>query len=254
LVASPGVAQDSPVFLTHYHIVPRLSTLHQTGGFGGFDWRYRLRGHYDLIRGLGWNLDSSDRLGWNPGAKFANAEIWGSLISDHPHPAVVLDVDQVLNLEGLRGEQLPVGAPFDVYQFKGKTEDGSAVNLLAAVIGPWMYLRGGTEPPVGSADFFQYHIRAAARPRPFADFNDDGRVDAADYVLLRKLGSSAGADAATFADWRQQVGEQAPDLGGFDSMLNSAMGSLGPPTTVPEPAVVGLATVGGILFACRRQR
>ena len=160
--------------------------MHQTGGFAGFDWRFRLLGKYDLVHG--------DAAGTR--AKFANAEIWGSRISDGPVTADVLDVDRVFNLAGLKGESVPVAAPFDVYRFTGETADGSSVNLFASVFGPWMYVRGGTQPPPGSADFFQYDIRMLARSRPFADFNDDGRVDGADYVLARKASATGIALAA----------------------------------------------------------
>ena len=178
LTAKCSVAQEPSEILDHYRLVPRLSTLHQTGGIAGIDLRYRLLGKYDFRHGTGWTAK----------AAFENAEIWGSIISDLPTPAYVIDVDQILNLEGLDGKALPVGAPFDVYQFRGLTSDGSSVELFAAVIGPWMYLRGATQPPPGSADYFTYHLRALARSGPFADFNGDGVVDAADYVVLRKHG------------------------------------------------------------------
>jgi hypothetical protein len=239
-------AQDlpHPESLTHYRIVPRLSVLRQTGGFGGFDLRYRVKGHYDLHQGVG-SLT---------GAKFENAEVWASPLSHDPTVAMVLDVDQIFNLEGLRGQLLPTAGLFRVYEFKGMTQHDEKVHLFGAVIGPWMYLRGGTMPPDGGADYFTYHLRAAARSRPFADLNDDGIVDAADYVLLRKLGGTAGVDGVTVADWTQQFGETAPDLNAFDLMLSSAIGSLGPSTAVPEPTAIGLILVGGVLLVGRRQR
>lgn len=242
--ASIGMAQVLPHSLVHYRIVPRLSTLHQTGGFAGVDWRYRVMGEYDLQRGA----TSATQV------SFENAEVWGSIISKDPTPAVVLDVDQVLNLEGLSGKVLPTMGPFPVYEFRGTTADESKVHLLGAVIGPWMYLRGETSPPAGGADYFTYHLRAAARSRPFADLNDDGAVNAADYVLLRKFGNATGSDDVTVADWFQQFGERAPDLDVLDGMLNSAIGSLGPAANVPEPAALGMAIVAGVLAICRRRR
>ena len=234
--------------LDHYRILPRHSTLQQTGGIAGFDLKYRLIGKYDLLHGVGWNSR----------AKFENAEIWGSQISDHPVPAIVIDVDEILNLERLHGEALPVGAPFDVYQFKGNTSDGSSVNLLGAVIGPWMYLRGGTQPPEGSADYFTYRIHALARSKPFADFNGDGRVDGADYVLHRKAadaGNAAALDDVTagagFAEWRQQFGETVPDLTAMDMMLSAAMGSS---AAVPEPASWALVFFSSVMLANRGRR
>jgi hypothetical protein len=246
------VAQGStgPTILQHYRVVPRHSTLRQTGGFAGVDWRYRVMGHYDFQHTIGWD-------GWSSSASFENAELWGSLISDGPVIAVVIDVDQVLNLEGLQGKQLQVAAPFDVYQFRGKTSDGSSVELFASLIGPWMYLRGGTQPPPESADYFVYQLQALARTGPFADFNSDGVVDTLDYVLLRKPGFSGGTDVAAgagFAEWRQQYGESVPDVSAMDAMLSGALAGYVSQSAVPEPASLSLAIGAGCLLARARRR
>jgi hypothetical protein len=242
--ASSGMAQDSPDSLVHFRVVPRLSIVHQTGGFPGVDWRWRLMGEYDLARGPNTVAQVA----------FKNAEIWGSLISKDAVPAIALDVDETFNLEGLNGRVLPTMGPFPVFEFRGTTEDDSKVHLLGAKIGPWMYLRGGVFPPDGGSDYFTYHMRAVARSRPFADLNDDGDVNATDYMLLRKFGNAAGLDGVTFADWRAQIGEKAPDLGMLDAMLNSAMGSLEPAANVPEPAAMGMILIGGVLLAGWRRR
>jgi hypothetical protein len=247
LTAKCSVAQDPSEILDHYRLVPRLSMLHQTGGIAGIDLRYRLLGEYDFRHGTSWTAK----------AAFENAEIWGSIISDLPTPAYVIDVDEILNLEGLNGEALPVGAPFDVYQFRGLTSDGSSVELLAAVIGPWMYLRGATQPPPGSADYFTYHLRALARSGPFADFNGDGVVDAADYIVLRRTGGAGGDEVtagAGFAEWRQLFGETVPDVTAMDAMMSAAVASLVTAAAVPEPACLSLAICGGFLIVCLRRR
>lgn len=246
LLATSIHAQDPAQILDHYRLLPRHSTLQQTGGIAGFDFKYRLIGEYDFARGP--SLSSP--------VKFKDAEIWGSQIADHPVPAMVLDVDQILNLEGLTGHKLVVAIPGDVYQFKGNTSDGSSVSLLATVIGPWMYLRGNTQPPPGSADFFSYRVQALARSRPFADFNDDGVVNGADYVSYRDSGG-AGASSITagagLAEWRQQFGETVPDIAKMDLMLTAALGSGG---AVPEPSscilVLGCTTV--LVAGSRRSR
>jgi len=248
-------AQDPPERLDHYRLVPRLSTLHQTGGIAGFDLRYRLLGKYDFRHGSGWTAEAS----------FENAEIWGSVLSDGPTPAYVIDVDEILNLEGLKGEALPVAGPFDVFQFTGETGDGSSVRLLAAVIGPWMYIHGGTRPPEGSADFFEYELRAVARSRPFADFNGDGVVDAADYTVMRNSGALSGGGAATgddltagagYAEWKAQFGERVPDFTAHDAMMNAAAAGLGAVSSVtaaPEPTSVSILVVGCLIGACLRR-
>jgi len=113
------------------------------------------------------------------------------------------------------------------------------VELLAAVTGPWMYHRGATQQPPDSADYFTYHLQALARSGPFADFNGDGVVDAADYAVLRKTGGTGSDDltaGAGFAEWRQQFGESVPDMTAMDAMMSAAMGSSVTVAAVPEPA------------------
>ena len=86
-------AQDPVDVLDHYRLVPRASTLHQTEGFAGVNQRYLLTGGYDFRHSR-----RPDAM-----ASFENAEIWGSIISDQPTPAFVIDVDEILNIEGLKG-------------------------------------------------------------------------------------------------------------------------------------------------------
>ncbi len=107
LLTTASQAQTPPEFLEHYRVLPRLSTLHESGGIAGVDWRYRLLGSYDFQHGIGWTGTAS----------FRNAEIWGSPLGSASRPRMWIDVDQILNLEGLKGEALPVAAPFDVYRF-----------------------------------------------------------------------------------------------------------------------------------------
>jgi hypothetical protein len=247
LTAERASAQDPAEILQHFRLVPRLSRLHKTGGFAGVNERYRLMGEYDLSR----SNDAPRQ------ATFENAEIWGSLISDGPTPAVVIDVDEIFNLEGLRGTQLLVDSPFDIYRFTGELPDDSSVELFAALAGRWMYLHGGTEPPPGSADFFEYDIRALARRGAFADFNADGVVDAADYVLARDAGWSGGepeTSGAGLGDWRQQFGEAVPDVAKMETALSAAVASFVSSATVPEPACLGLVFAGGVLVAGLRRR
>lgn len=252
----PAYSQDGPLYLNRYFLVPRLSELERSGGFAGVHDVYRLIGRYDLVRGYAGPTDV-----YRGDAYFQDAEIWGSIISDRPHTLEVLDVDQLLNLESLVGEILPVAAPFDVYKFTGKIADGSSIELFASVFGPWMYLRGGTMPPPGSADYFQYQLHAVARTRPWADANGDGVVDAADYTLLRDAaGSGAGAvdglaAGVNLADWKEQFGERVPDFTMFDGMFDGAGSALAATSSAPEPATTVLLAVGALtIVAWRRHK
>lgn len=230
-----GQREGAPDLLWHYHVLPRYSVVHETGGFAGVDNRYRARGEFDFQRL--WNEGSFS-------AKFDDAEIWGSPISDGPVIAVVLDVDEVFNLEGLRGRLLPTMNPLaDVYEFRGEAPDSSFVHLYAYQRGPWMYLRGSTNPPPDTADFLQYEIRALARTRPWADANDDGRVDLGDYTILRD-NTGHWADGPTYGDWRAQFGETLPDMNEMEGALVSALSSAATVAAVPEPTAALLIAAG----------
>jgi hypothetical protein len=70
------------------------------------------------------------------------------------------------------------------------------------------------------------------------DFNNDGKVDAADYVVWRKTdGSDAG-----YNDWRANFGRTS----GSGSALGSA--------AVPEPSAVVLLAAVAAAFGCLRRR
>lgn len=268
IVAS--LAATSPaqtVSVDHYRFLPRLSVLNQSGGIGGFDVDFRVMGKFDFTVELG----PTDV--WPPQhvAKFTNVDAWAS----HPVLAYVLPLDQTLSLSGLTGWQLPVAAPFDVYQFDGTTQDGSTVKLIAAEIGPWLHLRGVTTPPPGSADFFEYELKAVARRRPFADFTQDDAVDNADLAKWSsRFGLKATAldalvqgdanedgvsDGADFLEWQRQAGEVAPALASLDAMVDAALATLAVNGTaslaaVPEPGSLGLLVIGiGCIVLRRRQ-
>jgi hypothetical protein len=244
VTAERSVAQTPS--LDHYRLLQRLSILHQEGGIAGIDQFYRLGGEYDFRHGAGPSA----------AAAFENADIWGNLISDGPTPPIVLDVDLNLNLEGLEGKRLPFGTHLDIYRFRGLTLNGSSIELYAATLGPWMYLHGDTVPPPESSDYFTNHLRALARSEPFADFNDDGVVDAADYVTLRKTGGSgAGLSAgAGFDEWRRQIGESVPDMSSLSAIVSAAAAGSGASSSVPEPASLSLLVCVGVLVASLPRR
>lgn len=229
--------------ISHYRFLPRLSILNETGGLYPRDVDYRVRGEFDFV-----TIDNPLTDAWGLQAKFENVDAWAS----HPMLAFVLDLDRTLNLSGLEGRQLPVAAPFDVFQFAGKTQDGAAVKLLAAQIGPWLRLRGETTPPVGSADMFTYRLHALAHRAPFADMNEDGAVDAADLAAWAKSTSPNGAD---FLAWQRQLGESAPSVEALDASLDAALASLGSAAgVVPEPGSAALATAAGAAWLAVRRR
>ena len=71
------------------------------------------------------------------------------------------------------------------------------------------------------------------------DFNDDGSVDAADYVVWRKTDNSP----AGYDEWRMNFGRTSGAASG------AALGG----AAVPEPASVVLLLAGVALISCRRR-
>jgi hypothetical protein len=82
------------------------------------------------------------------------------------------------------------------------------------------------------------------------DFNEDGKVDAADYVVWRKLGNNVlpndngvATSAERFNLWRANFGEMAGGGGGTGS------------GAIPEPgSLVLMITAGGLMSAIRPRR
>jgi hypothetical protein len=79
------------------------------------------------------------------------------------------------------------------------------------------------------------------------DYNEDGAVDAADYVVWRKNPDAFGGDPAGYNTWRTNFGTTAGGGAGT---------STGRSTTVPEPASILLAFMAAIAVTafCRLAR
>jgi Low-density lipoprotein receptor repeat class B len=76
-------------------------------------------------------------------------------------------------------------------------------------------------------------------PTPPGDYNQNGIVDAADYVVWRKSPDAFGGDPAGYDTWRSHFGQSA----GSGSALNA---------TVPEPATTWLFLIGMLVILSRR--
>ncbi len=228
LATAPALAQP-PDILRSYQFVPRRSTLEVQGGFAGLSLRLPIFGTFDFVTGFRYDFPSL-----NPYAAFMNVEATATNpLSSSPFS---FDIDDTLNLSGLEGVPLPVGAPFDVYRFEGTDGQDAPMELIVASLGRWLYMRGGNDP--GCCDFFQYEIRAIARQDSFPDFNNDAIVDSAD---LADWESHYGEDAAMAGDdflaWQRDLGSVAPTVEYFESLISAAFGGGSSPAsiTVPEP-------------------
>jgi hypothetical protein len=80
------------------------------------------------------------------------------------------------------------------------------------------------------------------------DTNDDGVVDAADYITLKQNFGTTGG-------WAQGNFDETGTVDWADlSTLTANMGSGGPaPATTPEPATLGLLAIGALAVIRRRR-
>lgn len=234
---TPRAEAQPPDRLTSYRFLLRHSTFKQTGGFAGWEIEAPIFGTFNFIEGFDTDVDPNGTPTLEPFAAFDEVRAWWL----HPAAFPGIGLDQTLNLSGLDGEPLPVGAPFDVYEFEGVEGQGEPMHLFAAKIGRWLYLRGENAPGPHTADFFNYEIRALARVRPFADLDNNDLVDGADIIMWRdhfgedavgdvdENGNTGGSD---FLALQRQQGEAVPDIAALDTTLAAVSDSI---TAVPEP-------------------
>jgi hypothetical protein len=116
--------------------------------------------------------------------------------------------------------------------------NSTVVNNASIVLGA-AYTVGGTHDLV-----FQYSVVTGATSNPTGDYNSDGRVDAADYVVWRKTNINGQQG---YADWRTNFG--ATGASGGPGTLNSGFvryvtSGIGAGAAVPEPAGVWLVGIG----------
>jgi hypothetical protein len=245
--AQHAQAGDADV-LRHYRFLSTQSSLEQHWiGLEPPDVIHPVFGTFDVL----FTEESSDP--WlGRSARFMNVQAY----AENPLTATpLIFLNDVLNLEELQGHQLPVAAPFDVYQFTGKTKDGSSVSLFSDILGDWFTLNGGTTLPDGQKFGVEYSIHALAHERPFADFNDDAVVDQLDLEMFQAhFGQPMASDSAALTDangdsamngfdffvWQHQAGEHPPTLSGA---INAA----------PEPSAAALALAAAALLLARKR-
>jgi hypothetical protein len=255
-------AASHPDILRNYRFIPSHSTVHVSGGFAGVDWDLQIAGKFGLVTGYQEGY-SCLAIGCPPPpthlpyAQFVDVD---AILYDPrilaPIPLPGWDLDETLNLSGLSGT-FQLGEPNRLF-FHGKDGQGQPIRLRALLRDRLIRIVGENDPvhrPDGSvcADCFGYKIDAVAHLIPHADFNLDGLVDAADYVVWRKAleHAGAGADASGGGDydlWRTDFGD-AIDLSELADLSLESGG-------VPEPTTAALFILGAMILRTwlRRRR
>jgi hypothetical protein len=243
---STAASADPPLLLRDYRFITDKSTVEVTGGFAGVDWPLNILGAFGLATGYNYvSSGPTDHAALEPFAEFTEVK---AILFDprraSPMPSPGWDLDETLNLSGLKGT---FTVPDDLY-FLGADGQGQAIRLEAAITGRLVHLTGGTSDP-RCCDMFRYKVDAWAHQLPWADFNADDRVDAADLTIWRQNfgtsvapGTSGDAngdgvvDAGDYTVWRDQMGES-------DGITVAGQAA------VPEPGTLVLTFIAILSFA-----
>lgn len=134
----------------------------------------------------------------------------------------------------------------------GSIQDRNAVVKIAS-LNLYLDLKfTGWEPGLGGG--YAYLRAEPPAPVPSGDYNGNGRVDAADYVLWRRTLGQTGVTNGSGADGNSNGeiddGDYTYWRARFDTLVNGA--SLDDAAAVPEPAAVLCVVYGcGLLIAMR---
>lgn len=239
-----------PDILRNFRLLPRHSTLTQTGGFAGVNVTYNLSGRFGLVTGYESGFTCA-AIGCPPPPLIPKADFIDVAIKallNHPAvDAAPIPLERFVDLESLNGTFHDPNRLI----FRGEDNQNAPFKLSANISGRIIHLVGRNDAPC--CDFFNYKIDAYAHLAPFADFNSDGSVDAADYAILRNhQGMTSGAtleqgdadgdgdvDHDDYAAWKHDLGFVLDDMLLFDQPTLQL--------AVPEPATLVLTAIA--LFA-----
>jgi hypothetical protein len=109
------------------------------------------------------------------------------------------------------------------------------------------YVIGFTSDAIANSPVQQLVVTAYAKVLPSGDYNNDGKVDAADYVIWRNtqghsvaVGTGADGDfngvvnSADYTVWRSNFGQQLASAAGLSNGSSSLLDN----SSVPEPSTI----------------
>jgi hypothetical protein len=258
MVLASSALADPPDILRDYRFVPAHSNVHVSGGSPGYNMDLSIAGRFGLVTGYDYEVSPTAHTPTLvPHAEFVDVKaILFNPLSAAPTPVPGWDLDKTLNLTGLKGT---FSDPSDLH-FSGSDGQGIPIQLEAVLRGPLLHLTGmNFLPPTcfTCTQYVGYKVDALAVTRPYADFNLDGVVDAADYAIWRENGGTAAdasfdqgdangdgvIDAADYVVWRRTLGPATSlsEFGGSNLAVN----------TVPEPATFALVLPAAMFLAWR---
>ena len=263
--AATAAAQNDGFEVTrHYRFLPRVSRLVEIDPVWDPPAPWIVFGEFDFVH---YRPDPRALL---PATHFANVDAWAS----HPILAISEQLDDVVNLSGLIGDQINSyeGQPFELFHFQGDDGNGYPTDLFVARSGRWLYMRGENHPdsaPTTHGPFrSKWILRGLARQTPFPDFDKSEAVDSGDLnkwisgfgevnrpaQVAQSLGDADGdrdVDGADFLSWQRDLGETPPDFALFDAAIDAAIA--GAASAVPEPSAGALIALGMTVLAVRRR-
>jgi hypothetical protein len=162
---------------------------------------------------------------------------------DQVHVGGNLSLDGTLALSLINGFVPAFGNSFDILDWGSLTGTFSALQLAG--------LAGGY-----SWDTSQlYTTGIVSVGGVLGDYNHNGVVDAADYVVWRSMLGQTGAGLA--ADGNQNGVVDGGDLTVWRSHFGATSGSgagIGSAAAVPEPSAIALVLVGSVIFLGRQRK
>src|SRR3954469_6824086 len=173
---------QTALFIRDYGFIPSRSIVHVSGGSPGYDMNLDIAGRFGWVSGLDEVLGPGQIPMLVPHGQFVDVHaILFNPLSAAPRPVPGWDLDKTLNLTGLQSTYDKISNEFILSGVDGQ---GIPIRLEAALRGPLFHLTGmNFLPPTcfSCTQYIGYKVDALAFLKPYADFNLDGTVDAADF-------------------------------------------------------------------------